>query len=153
MTRMASKTGSAARVSPIMRQYLGFKAEYPDMLLFFQMGDFYELFYEDAQKAARLLDITLTRRGQSAGEAIPMAGVPCHAADSYLARLIKQGESVAICAQVGDAALCKGPVERRVERIFTPGTITDEALLPPPSGATLSHRGPKNRRSPQSPAP
>ena len=143
MTRMASKTGSAARISPIMRQYLGFKAEYPDMLLFFQMGDFYELFYEDAQKAARLLDITLTRRGQSAGEAIPMAGVPCHAADSYLARLIKQGESVAICAQVGDAALCKGPVERRVERILTPGTITDEALLPERSANTLLalHRG------------
>ena len=126
-----------------MRQYFGFKAEYPDMLLFFRMGDFYELFYEDAKKAARLLDITLTKRGKSAGEAIPMAGVPCHAVDSYLARLIKQGESVAVCEQVGDAALCKGPVERRIERIITPGTITDEALLPERSANTLLalHRG------------
>ena len=106
-----------------MRQYFGFKAEYPDMLLFFRMGDFYELFYEDAKKAARLLDITLTKRGKSAGEAIPMAGVPCHAVDSYLARLIKQGESVAVCEQVGDAALCKGPVERRIERIITPARL------------------------------
>lgn len=143
MARMASKTRPSAQVSPVMRQYFGFKAEYPDMLLFFQMGDFYELFYEDARKAARLLDITLTQRGKSAGEAIPMAGVPCHAADGYLARLIRQGESVAICQQVGDSALCKGPVERRVERIITPGTITDEALLPERSANTLLalHRG------------
>ena len=112
-----------------MQQYLGFKAEYPDMLLFFRMGDFYELFYEDAKKAARLLNITLTKRGKSAGEAIPMAGVPYHAVDTYLARLIRQGESVVICEQVGDPALCKGPVERKVVRIITPGTITDDALL------------------------
>jgi len=112
-----------------MRQYLGFKAQHPDKLLFFRMGDFYELFYEDAQKAARLLDITLTRRGTSAGEPIPMAGVPFHAAEQYLARLIRLGESVAICEQIGDPALAKGPVERQVTRIVTPGTLTDAALL------------------------
>ena len=112
-----------------MQQYLGFKAEYPDMLLFFRMGDFYELFYEDASKAARLLNITLTKRGKSAGAAIPMAGVPYHAVDNYLAKLIKLGESVVICEQVGDPALCKGPVERKVVRIITPGTITEDLLL------------------------
>ncbi len=115
--------------TPVMQQYLGFKAEYPGMLLFFRMGDFYELFYDDAKKAARLLDITLTKRGKSAGEAIPMAGVPFHAVDTYLARLVKLGESIVICEQVGDPALCKGPVERKVVRIITPGTLTDEALL------------------------
>lgn len=112
-----------------MQQYLGFKAEYPDKLLFFHMGDFYELFYEDARKVARLLDITLTRRGNSAGEPIPMAGVPIHAAESYLARLVRLGESVVICDQIGDPATSKGPVERQVSRIVTPGTLTDEALL------------------------
>ncbi|MCS3903020.1 DNA mismatch repair protein MutS [Methylohalomonas lacus] len=115
--------------TPVMQQYLGLKAEYPDKLLFFHMGDFYELFYDDARKVARLLDITLTRRGSSAGEPIPMAGVPIHAVESYLARLVRQGESVVICDQIGDPAQAKGPVERQVTRIVTPGTLTDEALL------------------------
>jgi DNA mismatch repair protein MutS len=112
-----------------MRQYLAAKAEHPDVLLFFRMGDFYELFYDDARKAARLLDITLTQRGQSAGAPIPMAGVPYHAAENYLARLVRLGESVAICEQMGDPALAKGIVERKVVRIVTPGTVTDAALL------------------------
>ena len=115
--------------TPVMRQYLGFKAEYPDRLLFYRMGDFYELFFEDAQRAAQLLDITLTARGESGGVKIPMAGVPAHAAESYLARLLRLGESVVVCEQVGDPATSKGPVERRVARILTPGTVTDEALL------------------------
>ncbi len=115
--------------TPMMQQYLRIKEEHPGMLLFYRMGDFYELFYGDAEKAARLLDITLTKRGQSAGKPIPMAGVPYHAAESYLARLVKQGESVAICEQIGDPAASKGPVERKVVRIVTPGTLTDEALL------------------------
>ena len=113
----------------MMQQYLRIKAEHKNMLVFYRMGDFYELFYEDAKKAARLLDITLTKRGQSAGEPIPMAGIPYHAADNYLARLVKQGESIAICEQVGDPATSKGPVERKVMRIVTPGTLTEEALL------------------------
>ena len=112
-----------------MRQYLGFKSQHPDKLLFFRMGDFYELFYEDAKKAAHLLDISLTSRGKSAGNPIPMAGVPYHAADSYLAKLIKLGESVVICEQIGDPAASKGPVDREISRIITPGTVTDEALL------------------------
>ena len=115
--------------TPSMQQYLRLKAEHPGMLLFYRMGDFYELFYEDAERAARLLDITLTRRGQSAGRPIPMAGVPYHAAEGYLAKLVRKGVSVAICEQVGDPARSKGPVERRVTRIVTPGTLTDEALL------------------------
>ncbi|MHB8406343.1 MAG: DNA mismatch repair protein MutS [Gammaproteobacteria bacterium] len=115
--------------TPVMRQYLRVKAEYPDILVFYRMGDFYELFYDDARRAARLLDITLTQRGQSAGQPIPMAGVPYHAAEGYLARLVKLGESVAICEQIGDPATAKGPVERKVVRIITPGTVTDEALL------------------------
>ncbi len=115
--------------TPMMRQYLGIKAEYPDTLLFYRMGDFYELFYGDAQKAAKLLGITLTARGQSAGTPIPMAGVPYHAIENYLAKLIRQGISAAICEQIGDPATSKGPVERQVVRIVTPGTITDEALL------------------------
>ncbi|MEA3638833.1 MAG: DNA mismatch repair protein MutS [Lamprobacter sp.] len=113
----------------MMQQYLRIKAEYPDMLLFYRMGDFYELFFEDAERAARLLDITLTKRGQSAGQPIPMAGVPYHAAEGYLARLVRRGVSVAICEQKGDPAKTKGPVEREVVRIVTPGTLTDEALL------------------------
>ncbi len=112
-----------------MRQYLGIKAQYADHLLFYRMGDFYELFYEDAKKAADLLDITLTQRGQSAGEPIPMCGVPFHSADTYLQRLIAKGVSVAICEQIGDPATSKGPVERAVQRIVTPGTITEEGLL------------------------
>jgi DNA mismatch repair protein MutS len=113
----------------MMQQYLGIKSDYPDILMFYRMGDFYELFYEDARRAARLLDITLTARGQSAGEPIPMAGVPVHAAEQYLGRLVRQGESVVICEQVGDVGAGKGPVERKVTRIVTPGTVTDEALL------------------------
>jgi len=113
----------------MMQQYLRIKADYPDMLVFYRMGDFYELFYGDAERAARLLNITLTKRGQSAGQPIPMAGIPYHAAEGYLAKLVKQGESVAICEQVGDPATSKGPVERRVQRIVTPGTVTDDALL------------------------
>jgi len=115
--------------TPVMQQYLQIKSEYPDMLVFYRMGDFYELFYDDARKAAQLLDITLTTRGQSASAPIPMAGVPYHAADGYLAKLVKLGESVAICEQIGDPAASRGPVERKVMRIVTPGTITDEALL------------------------
>jgi DNA mismatch repair protein MutS len=113
----------------MMQQYLRIKAEYPNILLFYRMGDFYELFYDDAREAAQLLDITLTARGQSAGEPIPMAGVPYHAVDGYLAKLVKQGRPVAICEQIGDPAKAKGPVEREVVRIVTPGTVTDEALL------------------------
>lgn len=115
--------------TPVMQQYLRIKAKHPNMLLFYRMGDFYELFYEDAHKAAKLLLITLTARGQSAGKPIPMAGIPFHAAESYLAKLVKAGESVAICEQIGDPATSKGPVEREVVRIITPGTVTDEALL------------------------
>ncbi|MDE2156475.1 MAG: DNA mismatch repair protein MutS [Xanthomonadaceae bacterium] len=115
--------------TPFMRQYLAAKAEHPQILLFFRMGDFYELFYDDARKVARLLDITLTQRGQSAGAPIPMAGVPCHAVENYLAKLVRLGESVAICEQIGDPALAKGIVERKVVRIITPGTVTDAALL------------------------
>jgi len=118
-----------AQHTPLMRQYFAAKAEYPDTLVFFRMGDFYELFYDDARKAARLLDITLTQRGASAGAPIPMAGVPYHAAEGYLAKLIKLGESVAICEQIGDPALAKGLVERKVVRVVTPGTVTDDALL------------------------
>ena len=115
--------------TPMMRQYLAIKAQHPDMLVFYRMGDFYELFHEDAEKAARLLGITLTKRGSSNGEPIKMAGVPYHAAEQYLAKLTKLGEAVAICEQVGDPAKSKGPVERQVMRILTPGTLTDTALL------------------------
>ena len=115
--------------TPVMQQYLGIKAEHADTLLFYRMGDFYELFYDDARRAARLLDLTLTTRGTSGGEPIPMAGVPAHAADGYLARLLKLGESVAICEQFGDPAESRGPLERKVTRVLTPGTITEDALL------------------------
>lgn len=115
--------------TPMMQQYLRIKAEHPNQLLFYRMGDFYELFFDDAKRAADLLDITLTARGQSNGEGIPMAGVPYHAAENYLARLLQAGESVVICEQVGDPSTSKGPVERKVSRILTPGTLTDEALL------------------------
>ena len=118
-----------AEHTPLMRQFFAAKSEYPDLLLLFRMGDFYELFYDDARKAARLLDITLTQRGSSGGAPIPMAGVPVHAYEGYLARLVALGESVAICEQIGDPALAKGLVERKVVRIVTPGTVTDEALL------------------------
>jgi len=113
----------------MMQQYLRIKGQHPDILLFYRMGDFYELFYEDARRAAGLLDITLTARGQSAGEPIPMAGVPFHAVDSYLAKLVRRGESVAICEQVSVPGAAKGPLERQVVRIVTPGTLTDAALL------------------------
>jgi DNA mismatch repair protein MutS len=119
----------APQHTPLMKQFFAAKAEHPDLLLFFRMGDFYELFYDDARKAARLLDITLTQRGQSGGQPIPMAGVPVHAYEGYLARLVALGESVAVCEQIGDPALAKGLVERKVVRIVTPGTVTDEALL------------------------
>lgn len=112
-----------------MQQYLKLKAENPEILLFYRMGDFYELFYDDAKRASQLLDISLTKRGASAGEPIPMAGVPFHAVEGYLAKLVQLGESVAICEQIGDPATSKGPVERKVVRIVTPGTVTDEALL------------------------
>jgi DNA mismatch repair protein MutS len=115
--------------TPMMQQYLRIKAEHPGTLLFYRMGDFYELFYDDARRAAKLIDITLTSRGQSAGEPIPMAGVPYHSVETYLARLVRKGESVAICEQIGDPAKSKGPVERQVVRIVTPGTVTDDALL------------------------
>ncbi|MDO4905916.1 MAG: DNA mismatch repair protein MutS [Lautropia sp.] len=116
--------------TPMMRQYLSIKAEHPDALVFYRMGDFYELFYEDARRAAALLSITLTKRGASAGEPIPMAGVPVQALEQYLARLVAAGESVAICEQTGDPATSKGPVERKVVRTITPGTLTDAQLLP-----------------------
>jgi DNA mismatch repair protein MutS len=115
--------------TPMMLQYLAIKAEHPEELLFYRMGDFYELFFDDAKTAAELLDITLTARGQSGGQPIPMCGVPYHAADNYLARLVKQGRSVAICEQIGDPATSKGPVDRQVQRIITPGTLTDDVLL------------------------
>ncbi|MBN6069065.1 DNA mismatch repair protein MutS [Aggregatibacter actinomycetemcomitans] len=116
--------------TPMMKQYLQLKAENPDILLFYRMGDFYELFYDDAKRASALLDISLTKRGKSAGQPIPMAGVPYHAVEGYLAKLVQLGESVAICEQVGDPNTAKGPVERQIVRIVTPGTVSDEALLP-----------------------
>ena len=115
--------------TPMMAQYLRLKAGHPDTLLFYRMRDFYELFYDDARKAHRLLDITLTTRGQSAGEPVVMAGVPVHAVENYLARLLKLGESVAVAEQIGDPATSKGPVERKVVRVVTPGTVTDSELL------------------------
>lgn len=128
-TSNASCIESSSSHTPMMRQYLKLKAENPDILLFYRMGDFYELFYDDAKRASQLLDISLTKRGASAGEPIPMAGVPYHAVEGYLAKLVQLGESIAICEQIGDPATSKGPVERKVVRIITPGTITDEALL------------------------
>ncbi|EGR0468525.1 DNA mismatch repair protein MutS [Vibrio cholerae] len=129
MTSNASPSESLSHHTPMMQQYLRLKAENPDILLFYRMGDFYELFYDDAKRASELLDISLTKRGASAGEPIPMAGVPFHAVEGYLAKLVQMGESVAICEQIGDPATSKGPVERKVVRIVTPGTVTDEALL------------------------
>src|SRR5690606_28493550 len=119
----------ASAHTPVMQQYLRLKAQHPDVLLFYRMGDFYELFFEDAKRAARLLGITLTARGQSAGQPIPMAGVPYHSAENYIAKLVRSGESVAICEQIGDPAKSKGPVERQVVRVVTPGTVTDDAFL------------------------
>ncbi len=141
-----STPADLASHTPMMQQYLGLKAGYPQTLLFYRMGDFYELFFEDAEKAARLLDITLTQRGQSAGQPVVMAGVPFHSVETYLARLIRLGESVAICEQVGDVATAKGPVERKVVRVVTPGTLTDSALLNEKSESLLLavHQGPRN---------
>ena len=124
-----NKTASVENHTPMMKQYFGLKAQHPDMLLFYRMGDFYELFFEDAEKASRLLGITLTHRGSTNGKPIKMAGVPYHAAEGYLAKLAKLGEAVAICEQVGDPTTSKGPVDRQVARILTPGTLTDSALL------------------------
>jgi DNA mismatch repair protein MutS len=131
----------------MMAQYLAIKAEHPHTLVFYRMGDFYELFYRDAEKAARLLDIALTRRGNSGGEPVVMAGVPFHSVENYLARLIKQGESVAICEQTGDVATSKGPVERKVVRVVTPGTLTDTELLNDKAEAILLavHQGSRHR--------
>ena len=126
---MTSSSSAKTSHTPMMQQYLRIKADHPDMLVFYRMGDFYELFYDDARRAAELIDITLTARGKSNGEPIPMAGVPYHAADNYLARLVRKGESIAICEQIGDPKTSKGPVERKVVRIVTPGTLTDDALL------------------------
>src|SRR5690348_18461263 len=113
----------------MMQQYFRIKGEHPDILVFYRMGDFYELFYDDAEKASRLLDLTLTQRGASAGAPVKMAGVPVHSVEQYLAKLVRLGESVAICEQIGDPALAKGPVDRQVTRIVTPGTLTDSSLL------------------------
>ncbi|MBC3767688.1 DNA mismatch repair protein MutS [Neptunicella marina] len=138
-------SSATSQHTPMMQQYLGIKAEHPDILLFYRMGDFYELFYDDAKRAAELLDISLTARGKSGGNAIPMAGVPYHAVDNYLAKLVKLGQSVAICEQIGDPATSKGPVERKVVRIVTPGTITEESLLDDKQdnvlAAVVSHKG------------
>ncbi|HZY19614.1 MAG TPA: DNA mismatch repair protein MutS [Ramlibacter sp.] len=131
----------------MMAQYLAIKSQHPHTLVFYRMGDFYELFFADAEKAARLLDITLTRRGQSAGQPVVMAGVPFHSVEGYLARLIRLGESVAICEQVGDVGASKGPVERKVVRVVTPGTLTDSELLADKSEAVLLsvHQGSRHR--------
>ncbi|MEW7866206.1 DNA mismatch repair protein MutS [Aeromonas diversa] len=126
---LSAPSAALSQHTPMMQQYLTLKAENPEILLFYRMGDFYELFYDDARKASQLLDISLTKRGQSAGTPIPMAGVPYHAIEGYLAKLVQLGESAAICEQVGDPATSKGPVERKVIRIVTPGTVSDEALL------------------------
>ncbi len=126
---MANSKESTPSHTPMMQQYLKIKSDHPNELVFYRMGDFYELFYDDAKKASELLDITLTARGKSGGNAIPMAGIPYHAADGYIAKIVKSGRSVAICEQVGDPATSKGPVERKVMRVVTPGTLTDEAFL------------------------
>ena len=122
----------------MMQQYLRLKNEAGPLLLFYRMGDFYEMFYEDAERGARLLNLTLTKRGSSNGTPIPMAGIPVHAMEQYLARLVALGESIAICEQIGDPATSKGPVERRIVRIVTPGTLTDDALLPAKADRTLA---------------
>ena len=126
---MSKQASQKSQHTPMMQQYLKIKQQHTDDLLFYRMGDFYELFFDDAKEAARLLDITLTQRVQSAGSPIPMAGIPYHAAENYIARLVQQGRTVAICEQIGDPATSKGPVERQVVRILTPGTLSDEAYL------------------------
>ncbi len=127
---MTKQAKNNSQHTPMMQQYLKIKKQHPDNLVFYRMGDFYELFFDDAKKAARLLDITLTKRGQSAGSPIPMAGIPYHAAENYIARLVQAGHAVAICEQIGDPGTSKGPVERKVVRVLTPGTLSDEAFLP-----------------------
>lgn len=133
----AVKNSPAEKVTPMMQQYLRIKADYPNMLVFYRMGDFYELFFDDAEKASRVLGITLTARGTQNGVPIKMAGVPFHSLDGYLAKLVKVGESCAIAEQIGDPALAKGPVERKVVRVVTPGTLTDSDLLPEKSERPL----------------
>lgn len=147
MTRHSAPAPDLSKHTPMMAQYWGIKQAYPSTLVFYRMGDFYELFYDDAEKAARLLDITLTRRGMSAGEPVVMAGVPFHSMEGYLARLIRSGESVAICEQVGEVGAAKGPVERKVIRVVTPGTLTDSELLTEKSEAVLLavHQAPRNK--------
>ena len=148
-TKKLAEAGKLADHTPMMQQYLSIKAQYPETLLFYRMGDFYELFFDDALTVVRILDITLTHRGQSAGQPIPMAGVPYHAAEVYLARLLKAGMSVAICEQVGEVGVGKGPVDRQVVRVVTPGTLTDAELLADKSEAFLLafHLGPRAARS------
>ena len=145
--KTTSESDESKNHTPMMQQYLALKAGHPDTLVFYRMGDFYELFWQDAEKASRLLDITLTQRGQSAGQPVVMAGVPFHALENYLARLIKMGESVAIAEQVGDVATAKGPVERKVVRVVTPGTLTDSELLSDKAEALLLavHQGSRAR--------
>ena len=140
------KTAESAAHTPLMQQYFALKAQSPDKLLLFRMGDFYELFYDDARKAARLLNITLTQRGESAGSPVVMAGVPHHQLDTYLSRLIRAGESVAICEQTGDVGKDKGPVKREIVRIVTPGTATEESLLNPREQSLLAAAGPHQGR-------
>ncbi|MBH2008054.1 MAG: DNA mismatch repair protein MutS, partial [Xanthomonadaceae bacterium] len=145
-TNQEVSSAGFAKHTPMMAQYHAIKAEYPDTLVFYRMGDFYEVFYADAGKASRLLDITLTKRGQSAGEPVAMAGIPFHALEGYLAKLIKLGESVAICEQVGDVGTGKGPVERKVVRVVTPGTLLDAELLDDKTESILLavHQGARN---------
>src|SRR5512144_3350551 len=131
----------------MMQQYLGIKVQHPDILLFYRMGDFYEMFYDDAERAARLLNITLTARGASGGAPVKMAGVPVVSVEQYLAKLVKLGESVAICEQIGDPATSKGPVERKVVRVVTPGTLTDPALLDAKRDAVLLAVAPPLKRN------
>ena len=131
----------------MMQQYFAIKCDFPSTLVFYRMGDFYELFYADAEKAAGLLGITLTQRGQSAGVPVVMAGVPVHAMESYVAKLLGHGESVAICEQVGEVGASKGPVERKVVRVLTPGTLTDDSLLSDKTESLLLavHEGARHR--------
>ncbi len=121
--------GDKTEHTPMMVQYFAIKKDHENQIVFFRMGDFYEIFFDDAKKASRLMDITLTARGKTGGNAIPMCGIPYHAADGYIAKLVKLGESVAIAEQIGDPATSKGPVERKVVRVITPGTLTDESFL------------------------
>ena len=126
---MSAAQTDLSKHTPMMQQYLKIKGQHPNELVFYRMGDFYELFYEDAKKAAELMDITLTARGQSGGNPIPMAGIPYHSSEGYIARLVRAGQSIAICEQIGDPATSKGPVERQVVRIVTPGTLSDASAL------------------------